>query len=102
MRPVGVIILAAGKGTRMRSRLPKVAHPIAGRAMLEHALRAAARAVAPTASQDDPRLLLLLEHRHWPGNANHGTREVEHRDSARSQDSPRGSDHNPGIGSRVK
>src|SRR5690242_15898558 len=50
MRPVGVIILAAGKGTRMRSRLPKVAHPVAGRAMLEHALRAAAGAVAPTSS----------------------------------------------------
>lgn len=47
MRPVGVIILAAGKGTRMRSRLPKVAHPIAGRAMLEHAIRAAAAAVSP-------------------------------------------------------
>ena len=53
MRPVGVIILAAGKGTRMRSRLPKVAHPIAGRVMLEHALRAAAGAIAPAASQDD-------------------------------------------------
>lgn len=47
MRPVGVIILAAGKGTRMRSRLPKVAHPVAGRAMLEHAIRAAAVAVTP-------------------------------------------------------
>ena len=47
MRPVGVIILAAGKGTRMRSRLPKVAHQIAGRAMLEHAMRAAADAVVP-------------------------------------------------------
>ena len=50
MRPVGVIILAAGKGTRMRSRLPKVAHQIAGRAMLEHAIRAAADAVAPSAT----------------------------------------------------
>ncbi|HEU0028616.1 MAG TPA: bifunctional UDP-N-acetylglucosamine diphosphorylase/glucosamine-1-phosphate N-acetyltransferase GlmU [Ktedonobacterales bacterium] len=53
MRPVGVIILAAGKGTRMRSRLPKVAHSVAGRAMLEHALRAAAEAIAPATSQDD-------------------------------------------------
>lgn len=51
MGPVGVIILAAGKGTRMRSRLPKVAHPVAGRAMLEHAIRAAAGAVAPDAAQ---------------------------------------------------
>ncbi len=49
MRPVGVIILAAGKGVRMRSRLPKVAHPLAGRAMLEHALRSACAAVSPAA-----------------------------------------------------
>ncbi|HET9111189.1 MAG TPA: bifunctional UDP-N-acetylglucosamine diphosphorylase/glucosamine-1-phosphate N-acetyltransferase GlmU [Ktedonobacterales bacterium] len=56
MRPVGVIILAAGKGTRMRSRMPKVAHQIAGRAMLEHAVRAAADAVTSptsTTSTDD-------------------------------------------------
>jgi bifunctional UDP-N-acetylglucosamine pyrophosphorylase/glucosamine-1-phosphate N-acetyltransferase len=32
------IILAAGLGTRMKSRLPKAAHPIAGRAMLRHLL----------------------------------------------------------------
>jgi bifunctional UDP-N-acetylglucosamine pyrophosphorylase / glucosamine-1-phosphate N-acetyltransferase len=32
------IVLAAGQGTRMRSALPKVLHPIAGRAMLEHVL----------------------------------------------------------------
>ena len=44
-RPVGVVILAAGKGTRMRSRLPKVAHQVAGRAMLEHVLRAASAAL---------------------------------------------------------
>jgi bifunctional UDP-N-acetylglucosamine pyrophosphorylase/glucosamine-1-phosphate N-acetyltransferase len=46
-RSVGVVILAAGKGTRMRSRLPKVAHLVAGRAMLEHVLRAASDALAP-------------------------------------------------------
>ena len=32
------IILAAGLGTRMKSRLPKAAHPIAGRPMLAHLL----------------------------------------------------------------
>jgi bifunctional UDP-N-acetylglucosamine pyrophosphorylase/glucosamine-1-phosphate N-acetyltransferase len=40
--PLHVIILAAGQGTRMRSSLPKVLHPIAGRPMLEHVLDAAA------------------------------------------------------------
>jgi bifunctional UDP-N-acetylglucosamine pyrophosphorylase/glucosamine-1-phosphate N-acetyltransferase len=36
-----VVILAAGKGVRMRSDLPKVLHPIAGAPMLHHAMRAA-------------------------------------------------------------
>jgi len=35
---VGVVILAAGQGTRMRSDLPKVLHPVAGRPMLQHVL----------------------------------------------------------------
>ena len=33
---LSVIILAAGKGTRMGSDLPKVMHPIAGRPMVLH------------------------------------------------------------------
>lgn len=35
------IILAAGQGTRMKSPLPKVLHPVGGRAMLDHAIDAA-------------------------------------------------------------
>jgi bifunctional UDP-N-acetylglucosamine pyrophosphorylase/glucosamine-1-phosphate N-acetyltransferase len=41
-RQVAVVILAAGQGTRMKSKLPKVLHPVAGRAMLHHVLDAAA------------------------------------------------------------
>ncbi|MEL7441074.1 MAG: NTP transferase domain-containing protein, partial [Pseudomonadota bacterium] len=32
------IILAAGKGTRMRSKLPKVLHPVAGKPMVQHVI----------------------------------------------------------------
>lgn len=35
---INVVILAAGKGKRMRSDLPKVLHPIAGKPMLAHVL----------------------------------------------------------------
>ncbi|MFO7482043.1 bifunctional UDP-N-acetylglucosamine diphosphorylase/glucosamine-1-phosphate N-acetyltransferase GlmU [Oceanibaculum nanhaiense] len=74
-QPVAAVILAAGKGTRMKSDLPKVLHPIAGRPMIRHLLAtvealsparivvvtgmegaAVAQAVAPhtTALQDPP------------------------------------------------
>jgi bifunctional UDP-N-acetylglucosamine pyrophosphorylase/glucosamine-1-phosphate N-acetyltransferase len=44
--PLDVIVLAAGQGKRMRSDLPKVLHPIAGRPLLAHVLDAA-RALGP-------------------------------------------------------
>ena len=38
MVATAAIVLAAGQGTRMRSRVPKVLHPIAGRPLIEHVL----------------------------------------------------------------
>ena len=43
MRELGVIILAAGQGTRMKSALPKVLHPLAGRPLFVHGLTTAQR-----------------------------------------------------------
>jgi bifunctional UDP-N-acetylglucosamine pyrophosphorylase/glucosamine-1-phosphate N-acetyltransferase len=40
-KPVEVVVLAAGKGTRMRSDLPKVLHTLAGRPLLAHVLNTA-------------------------------------------------------------
>lgn len=42
-----VAILAAGKGTRLKSRHPKVLHRIGGKSLLEHVIAAAAEVVAP-------------------------------------------------------
>src|SRR5439155_1462276 len=47
-----VIVLAAGLGKRMRSELPKVLHPLAGRPLLAHVLDAAQR-VARIVEQKD-------------------------------------------------
>ncbi|MCY1411273.1 Bifunctional protein GlmU [compost metagenome] len=41
-----IVILAAGQGTRMRSALPKVLHPVAGNSMLGHVIHSA-RQLAP-------------------------------------------------------
>lgn len=42
-----IAILAAGKGTRLKSKLPKVIHQIGGRPLLGHVIVAAAKVVAP-------------------------------------------------------
>jgi len=43
---IAIAILAAGKGTRLKSRHPKVLHQVAGKALLEHVI-AAAKRLAP-------------------------------------------------------
>jgi bifunctional UDP-N-acetylglucosamine pyrophosphorylase / glucosamine-1-phosphate N-acetyltransferase len=47
-----IVIMAAGKGTRMKSKLPKVLHKLAGRALLGHVLH--------TAAQLNPRSVILI------------------------------------------
>lgn len=48
MNPLHIVILAAGKGTRMYSKLPKVLHRIGGRSMLERVIQTA-RSLNPDA-----------------------------------------------------
>ncbi|WP_279433599.1 bifunctional UDP-N-acetylglucosamine diphosphorylase/glucosamine-1-phosphate N-acetyltransferase GlmU [Actinomadura sp. KC345] len=55
-RPAAVIVLAAGEGTRMKSRTSKVLHELCGRSMLGHVL-AAARELEPE------RLVVVVGHR---------------------------------------
>lgn len=43
MQELGVILLAAGQGTRMKSALPKVLHPLGGKPLFLHALGTAQR-----------------------------------------------------------
>jgi bifunctional UDP-N-acetylglucosamine pyrophosphorylase/glucosamine-1-phosphate N-acetyltransferase len=49
---ISIVILAAGKGTRMRSQLPKVLQPLAGRPLLEH--------VIATAESLDPKQICVV------------------------------------------
>lgn len=53
--PAAVIVLAAGAGTRMKSRTPKILHEIGGRSMVGHALLAA-RSINPR------KLALVVRH----------------------------------------
>jgi bifunctional UDP-N-acetylglucosamine pyrophosphorylase/glucosamine-1-phosphate N-acetyltransferase len=60
-RPVAAVILAAGMGTRMKSALPKVLHPVAGLPMVNHIQKAlqplspALTVVVTSPGQDDVR-----------------------------------------------
>ncbi|GAA4212846.1 bifunctional UDP-N-acetylglucosamine diphosphorylase/glucosamine-1-phosphate N-acetyltransferase GlmU [Microbispora amethystogenes] len=54
-RPAAVIVLAAGEGTRMKSKTPKVLHEVCGRTLVGHML-AAARGLTPE------RLVVVIGH----------------------------------------
>jgi bifunctional UDP-N-acetylglucosamine pyrophosphorylase/glucosamine-1-phosphate N-acetyltransferase len=64
---LAVVILAAGKGVRMKSALPKVMHPVGGRPMLAHVLDVAralgaTRTIVVRAADAEPVVDLA---RHW-------------------------------------
>jgi len=61
-----ILVLAAGKGTRMRSDLPKVLHPIGGKALVKH--------VVDTARQVGGEQILII--------VGHGAEKVEERMAA--------------------
>ena len=42
-----IVIMAAGKGTRLKSKRPKVLHEIGGKPLLAHVIAAAAQIVPP-------------------------------------------------------
>ena len=44
---VAIAIMAAGKGTRLKSQLPKVLHEVGGKPLLAHVIAAATRVVPP-------------------------------------------------------
>lgn len=61
-----ILVLAAGKGTRMRSDLPKVLHPIGGKALVQH--------VVDTARQVGGEQILII--------VGHGAEKVEEKMAA--------------------
>lgn len=61
-----ILVLAAGKGTRMRSDLPKVLHPVGGKALVQH--------VVDTARQVGGEQILII--------VGHGAEKVEERMAA--------------------
>ncbi len=62
---LAIMVLAAGKGTRMKSSLPKVCHPIGGLPMLAHVLATAAELnpsqIIAVISPDMPEVNALIE-----------------------------------------
>ena len=57
MKPVAIVILAAGKGKRMKSDLPKVLHQVRGKPMIDHVI-GTARKIGPQ------RIVLVVGHKY--------------------------------------
>jgi bifunctional UDP-N-acetylglucosamine pyrophosphorylase/glucosamine-1-phosphate N-acetyltransferase len=72
MKAVDVVVMAAGKGTRMKSRRPKVLHRLAGRALIDH--------VVGTAQALQARRIVVI--------TGHGAAEVEEEVAALNRERP--------------
>ena len=81
--PFTALIMAAGKGTRMRSSLPKVLHPVCGRPMVEWVIDAA------------------RERRRRRGRVHHPARRRRRRGAARRRDAWPSRREGEGTGSAV-
>src|SRR5215510_8867686 len=82
MDTYATVVLAAGKGTRMRSALPKVLHPLAGVPLLAHVLKAveailSSPAFVPLATRTTThRPIVVLGHEAWKVMAVFGVRSI--------------------------
>src|SRR3954453_23175836 len=66
-RKLGIAILAAGKGTRLKSKDPKVLHRIGGKPLLEHVILAALKIANPSdiyaiVGHEEARVRAAVEH----------------------------------------
>ena len=56
---MNIVILAAGQGKRMHSNLPKVLHPIAGKALVSHVIDTA-RSLSPRLARPRRRVIFVV------------------------------------------
>jgi bifunctional UDP-N-acetylglucosamine pyrophosphorylase/glucosamine-1-phosphate N-acetyltransferase len=97
---LGAIVMAAGQGTRMRSKLVKVLHPVAGRPMILYALELAERcagdAVVVVVGYQADRVKAVIES-HAAANGTGGTRDLVGREKGLTAHVKAGSKEGPRV-----
>ena len=77
MNNLEIVILAAGKGTRMNSSIPKVLHPLGGKPIIEHVL--------DTARSLKPKKIHLVLNKEIKNEFVHLKNKINFKNSARLQ-----------------